>query len=143
MALSGVFIYSGVVKLFDVKGFAVLISEYGLVPSELLAPVAIGLPLFEVLAGVALLFEIPGALTAIFSMLLMFCAVLWYGILKNLNIDCGCFSTAELAGQESLRQALYRDFVMIAICGLLYLYRFLRLKRSCNPCLWHILKKIL
>lgn len=130
IVLGGIFIYSGVVKLLDVKGFAALVSQYGLVPEALLAPLAIGLPALEVLAGVSLLFEVPGALGAIFAMLLMFCSVLWYGILKDLDIDCGCFSTAELQGQASLRQALYRDFVMIAVCGNLFLHRFLRLKQT-------------
>lgn len=133
--LGGVFIYSGGVKLLDVKGFAALISQYGLVPEALLAPVAIGLPVLEVLAGVGLLLEVPGALGAIFAMLLMFCTVLWYGILKDLDIDCGCFSTAELRGQAGLRQALYRDFVMIAVCGNLFLHRFLRLKQAMS-CGW-------
>ena len=127
--LGGLFIYSGIIKLTDVHGFAVLISQYDLVPELLLAPVAIGLPMLELLAGIGLLFEIPGALSAIFGMLLMFCFVLWYGILKNLDIDCGCFSTEELKGQDSLRQALYRDLVMIAVCGHLFLYR-LRAKSS-------------
>lgn len=130
IALGGIFIYSGIIKLADIKGFASLISQYNLVPEPLLAPVAVGLPGLELLAGIALLFEIPGALSAIFSMLVMFCTVLWYGILKNLDIDCGCFSTTELQGQDSLRQALYRDFVMIAVCGGLFLYRFLRFKRE-------------
>jgi uncharacterized membrane protein YphA (DoxX/SURF4 family) len=130
IALGGIFIYSGIIKLADVKGFANLISQYDLVPEQLLAPVAIGLPGLELLAGMALLFEIPGALATIFAMLLMFCTVLWYGILKDLDIDCGCFSTKELQGQDSLRQALYRDFVMIAVCGGLFLYRFLCLKRE-------------
>lgn len=128
--LGGVFIYSGGVKLLDVRGFASLVSEYGLVPEALLAPVAFGLPVLEVLAGVGLLLEVPGALSAISAMLIMFCTVLWYGILKDLDIDCGCFSTAELRGHAGLRQALYRDFVMIALCGNLFLHRFFRLKRA-------------
>jgi uncharacterized membrane protein YphA (DoxX/SURF4 family) len=130
IAVGGIFTYSGIIKLADVKGFANLISQYDLVPESLLAPVAVGLPGLELLAGMALLFEIPGALSVIFAMLLMFCTVLWYGILKDLDIDCGCFSTTELQGQDSLRQALYRDFVMIALCGNLFLYRFLRSKRE-------------
>ena len=122
--------YSGVIKLLDVKGFANMVSRYGLVPDPLLAPVAIGLPVIEVLAGVGLLFEIPGTLTAISGMLVMFIGILWYGVLKDLDIDCGCFSTEELKGQDSLRQALYRDFVMVAVCCYLYVYRFLRIKRG-------------
>ena len=131
--LGGIFIYSGAVKLLDVKGFARMISLYDLVPEQFLAPVAIGLPALELVAGIGILFEIPGALSAIFAMLLMFCSILWYGILKDLDIDCGCFSTAELKGQNSLRQALYRDFVMIAGCCYLYLYRFFRIRRELGP----------
>ncbi len=138
--LGGIFIYSGVVKLADVKGFARLISQYDLVPEQLLPPVAIGLPALELLAGIGLLFEIPGALAAIFSMLVMFCTVLWYGILKDLDIDCGCFSTAELKGHDSLRQALYRDFVMIAVCGNLFLYRLLRVRRNASAGRIHLNK---
>ncbi|MRR07642.1 MAG: DoxX family membrane protein [Deltaproteobacteria bacterium] len=133
IVIGGIFIYSGAIKLLDVKGFARMISLYDLVPEQLLAPVAIGLPALELVAGIGILFEIPGALSAIFGMLLMFCSILWYGILQDLDIDCGCFSTAELKGQDSLRQALYRDFVMIAGCFYLYLYRFFRIRRELGP----------
>lgn len=129
-ALAGVFIYSGCTKLLAVKEFAKTISHYDLVPETLLAPVAIGLPVVELLAGLALLVPLPGALTAITGMLVMFVVVLWYGILKNLEIDCGCFSSEELKGQASLRMALYRDFIMLAACSYLYIYRFLSEKRS-------------
>lgn len=132
IVLAGVFIYSGSVKLLDVKEFAILVSQYDLVPEVLLAPVAIGLPALEVLAGIGLLLEVPGVLATITAMLVMFCTVLWYGILRDLDIDCGCFSTAELRGQDSLRQALYRDFVLIALCGNLFLHRFLRLRQAVN-----------
>lgn len=131
--IAGIFIYSAVVKLADVKGFARMVSQYELVPEPFLAPVAYGLPLFELAAGVGLLFEVPGTLSAISGMLLMFITILWYGILKDLDIDCGCFSTEELKGQDSLRRALYRDFVMAAVCCYLYVYRFLRIKRGQGP----------
>lgn len=130
IAIGGIFIYSGTIKLLDVKAFARMISLYDLVPEQLLPAVAIGLPTLELVAGIGLLFEIPGALSAIFAMLFMFCTILWYGILQDLDIDCGCFSTAELKGQNSLRQALYRDFVMIAVCCFLYGYRFLRTRHE-------------
>jgi uncharacterized membrane protein YphA (DoxX/SURF4 family) len=132
VALGAVFIYSGMIKIFDVKGFAQMVSQYNLVPEQLLAPVAFGLPVLEVLAGIGIIFEIPGALTAIFGMLLMFIAILWYGILKDLDIDCGCFSTEELKGHNSLRQALYRDAAMVAVCCYFYLYRFTQFKRKNN-----------
>lgn len=124
--IGGVFIYSGAIKVMDVKGFARMVSQYNLVPDQLLAPVAYGLPVIELIAGIGLIFEIPGALTAISGMLVMFIGILWYGILKDLDIDCGCFSTEEIKGQDSLRQALYRDIVMVAVCGYLYVSRIFR-----------------
>lgn len=142
-ALAALFIYSGAVKLADVKGFAAMVSQYQLVPDQFLAPVAYGLPAIELAAGIGLLFEVPGALSAIFGMLLMFITILWYGILKNLDIDCGCFSTEELKGHDSLRQALYRDFVMVFTCGYLYLFRYRRSRLGQRPEAWAIIRNII
>lgn len=138
--IGGVFIYSGAIKVMDVKGFARMVSQYNLVPDQLLAPVAYGLPVIELIAGIGLIFEIPGALTAISGMLVMFIGILWYGILKDLDIDCGCFSTEELKGHDSLKQALYRDIVMTAFCGYFYIYRLMRVKRGQG---WSYIKKII
>ncbi len=93
LILGSVFVYAGVVKILDPKAFASIISQYGLVPESLLVPVAIGLPLVEILAGLGLIFNIRGSLPTIFGLLVMFIFVLWYGILQELNIDCGCFTT--------------------------------------------------
>ncbi len=35
--------------------------------------------------------------------------VLWYGILRDLHIDCGCFGPEDLAEHESLWRAFYRS----------------------------------
>jgi uncharacterized membrane protein YphA (DoxX/SURF4 family) len=141
--IGGVFIYSGAIKIMDVKGFARMVSQYELVPNELLATVAYGLPVLEFLAGIGLIFEIPWALTAISGMLVMFIVVLWYGVLRGLDIDCGCFSTEELKRHDSLRQALYRDIVMVAVCGYFYLYRIVRIKRFQCADGWPLIKKII
>ncbi len=49
--LGVIFIYAGGTKLLEPEIFAVLIEAYGIVPEGLLMPVAIGLPLLEVIAG--------------------------------------------------------------------------------------------
>jgi len=113
-SLGSVFIYAGFSKLLDPKAFARVLSQYDLIPESLLAPVSIGLPALEFLAGLGLIFAIRGSLSIIFGLLITFVIVLWYGILNNLNIDCGCFSPDEIKGYTSLRHALYRDIVMIA-----------------------------
>jgi uncharacterized membrane protein YphA (DoxX/SURF4 family) len=119
--LGFVFLYAGIAKLSDPKAFARVISHYDLVPEGLLAPVAIGLPVLEVLAGIGLFFAVRGSLSVIFGLLVMFVFVLWYGILKNLDIDCGCFSPQELKSQTSLWHAFYRDIAMIAAAGYLFI----------------------
>jgi uncharacterized membrane protein YphA (DoxX/SURF4 family) len=125
--LAALFIYGGGVKLLDPKAFAVTISAYNLVPEPLLPVVAIGLPLIEVLAGIGLLFDLRGSLATIFALLAMFVFVLWYGILKNLDVDCGCFGPEELAGQGQLWSAFYRDLVLIGfVVPFLYASRWMR-----------------
>lgn len=125
--LAALFIYGGVVKLLDPKGFASIISSYDLIPEPLLPLVAIGLPLVEALAGVGLLFDIRGSLAVIGSLLGLFVFVLGYGILNDLNVDCGCFMAEEIAQQESLRLAFYRDLVLVGIIiPFLYTSRWIR-----------------
>ena len=119
-SLGSVFIYAGLSKLLDPKAFARVLSQYDLIPESLLAPVAIGLPALEFLAGLGLIFAIRGSLGIIFGLLITFVIVLWYGILHNLNIDCGCFLPEEMKGYTSLWHSLYRDIVMIAAA--IYLY---------------------
>ena len=119
--LGSVFLYAGVTKLFDPKAFARVISQYDLVPENLLAPVAIGLSVLEVLAGIGLFFAVRGSLSIIFGLLVMFVFVLWYGILRNPDIDCGCFSPQELKSQASLWHAFYRDIAMLAATGYLFI----------------------
>jgi uncharacterized membrane protein YphA (DoxX/SURF4 family) len=122
LTLGLIFIYAGITKLLDPKGFARLISRYDLVPTELLPIAAIGLPLLELLAGSGCVFAVRGSLSLTFSLLVFFVSVLWYGILNDLNVDCGCFSVEELKSQAGLWQAFYRDLVMMA--GILFLFGY-------------------
>ena len=124
--------YAGIVKLVDPDSFAVIIDAYGLVPENWVIPLAVGLPAFEVLAAGGLLFEVRGSLALISGLLLLFMGILGYGIWMGLDIDCGCFGPddPEAEAFSGLRQALFKDFVMLA--GILYLY-FWRLKQSFKP----------
>lgn len=120
-ALAALFIYGGVVKLFDPKAFAATISTYDLVPEVLLPIVAIGLPIVEVIAGMALIFDRIWGHHLITVLLAMFIFVLGYGVMGDLNVDCGCFGAEELDKQAGLRAAFYRDLVLIGLV-MPYLY---------------------
>ena len=122
--LAALFIYGGVVKLLDPKAFARIVSAYDIVPEVLLPFVAIGLPLVETVAGIGLLLDMRGSLAVISSLLGLFVFVLGYGILNNLDVDCGCFGAEELSQLDSLRLAFYRDlFLAGIIIPFLYLCR--------------------
>jgi len=126
-ALAGLFLYGGVIKLFDPKLFAATISAYDLVPEILLPVVAIGLPLIETAAGLLLLFDRSWGLHLITGLLALFVFVLGYGILGDLNVDCGCFGAEELEKLAGLRMAFYRDLLLIGLVApYLYLSRSVR-----------------
>jgi uncharacterized membrane protein YphA (DoxX/SURF4 family) len=127
--------WSGISKLMEPTEFAVIIDAYGLIPDAYILPMAIVLPLLEMVFGLGLLLEIRGFLAAITGLLMVFMAILSYGIWLGLDVDCGCFGPQdrEFEAFHRLRPALYRDFVMIA--GVVYLY-FWRYYRSIKPVRW-------
>lgn len=136
-----VFIYSGTTKLMAPETFAVLIEAYGIVPDVLLMPVAVVLPAVELLAGAGLIVDLRGSLLMIFGMLLLFVAILGYGIHMGLDVDCGCFGPEDPEAEafHGLRPALYRDFGMLAMVAFLYGWR--RLRRIRPQTLGHLLDK--
>ena len=126
LGLGIVFIYAGAVKLSDPKAFARIISQYDLIPDSFLPFAAIGLPALEVLAGIGVVLAVRGSLSLMLSLLVFFVFILWYGILSNLDVDCGCFSAEDLKSQAGLWQAFYRDLIMIGAALFLYLSRWLQ-----------------
>jgi uncharacterized membrane protein len=126
--LALIFLWSGVVKILDPDSFAIILEAFNLLPYTWTMPIAIGLPILEILAAIGLLFDVRGSLTTITGLLILFLAVLGYGILLGLDIDCGCFGPGDPEGEayKGLRPALYRDLVMLACVAYLYLWRFWR-----------------
>ncbi len=124
--LGGIFIYAGGTKLLEPEIFAVLIDSYGIVPEVLLIPVAIGLPLLEVIAGIGLLFDIRGSLALITGLLVLFMVVLGYGIWMGLDVDCGCFGPEDLEAEafHGLILSLFRDMVMMV--GVFFIFGWRR-----------------
>lgn len=131
-ALCAAFIYAAVSKLSDPRAFAVVIEAFGFVPDAALLPIAIGLPALEVVAAIALAFERKGGLTSITLLLLLFIAILGYGIHMGLAVDCGCFGPDEPEARafSSLYSSFIRDMAMLAGCAYLYGWRWFREKED-------------
>ena len=125
-ALGTVFIYAGGSKLLAPEIFAVLIDAYGMVPENLLMPLAVLLSVLEVAAGIGLLFDIEGSLTAFSGLLVLFIAILTYGINMELDVDCGCFGPEDPEAEafHGLRLSLFRNLVMMA--GVIFIYAWRR-----------------
>jgi len=123
--LAIVFIYAGATKFMDPLVFAVLIEAYGIVPEELIYPVAVFLPLLEVLAGALIIFDIRGSLTVICGLTILFMIILGYGIHMGLDVDCGCFGPEDPESKafHGLRQAFVRDSVMLMDILFVYIWR--------------------
>lgn len=131
LVLGGLFLWAGIVKLSDVYGFQYIIEEYGLAPLETTYFLARGLPILEILAGLALILNIRGGLAVITGMLLLFIGVLWYGMFHNLDIDCGCFGVEAKHEINSLRAAFYRDLIMLGIALAIHVIN--RLRKELRP----------
>jgi uncharacterized membrane protein YphA (DoxX/SURF4 family) len=131
MLLALLFLYGGGIKLMGPRAFARTIAAYNLLPEVLLPIVAIGLPLLETLAGISLLCDIRGSLATITGLLFLFLAVLGYGIMQGLDADCGCFGAEDIARQNGLEQAFFRDLLLLGIVvPFLYLSRRVRAREE-------------
>jgi len=120
LGLGCLFVYAGVTKLLDPKAFAHAIAQFDLLPETVLPLVAVGLPALEVVAGVGLIFEVRGSLSAISVLLAVFLLVLGYAVWLDLDIDCGCFTVAELSARTSVKQAFFRDLTLAAVMVFLF-----------------------
>lgn len=120
--LSATFLWSGISKLMDPTEFALIIDGYGLMPDAWILPLAIALPLLEMVFGLGLLLDIRGSLAVITGLLMLFIAILSYGIWLELDVDCGCFGPEdpEAKAFHGLWSALVRDIIMML--GIFYLY---------------------
>lgn len=123
--IGSIFIYAGITKLIEPVVFATLIEAYGLLPEAMILPVAVMLPVLEIIAGIGLIFDIRGSLSLITILLILFIAVLSYGISMGLDIDCGCFGPGDPEAKAfyGLRTTLYRDVIIAATIAYLFLWR--------------------
>ena len=112
--IAGVMILAAVPKLSDPASFAEIIGAYGLLPEILLFPAALLLPLIELTSAFLLIQGRRLGLWIAAILMLLFIAVLSYGIWLGLDIDCGCFGPGDKEGTafSNLRTALVRDLLL-------------------------------
>ena len=112
--LAAVMILAAVPKLADPAAFAEVVGAYGLLPDFLVGPAAIFLPVIELVGAFLLIRGRISGLWITALLMVLFIAVLSYGIWLGLDIDCGCFGPEESESKafSSLRTALVRDLLL-------------------------------
>src|ERR1041385_3085456 len=93
LAVGGIFIYAGVIKVIDPITFARDIDNYHMLPWALSVRVAFYLPWLEVFCGLAVfsgLFH-RGALLILISLISIFIIASLIAKARGLDITCGCF----------------------------------------------------
>ena len=97
LALAGIFLYSSYTKFADIYMWGEVLRSYGLLPEALIKPLAILVPMGELLVGAGLLipFTMRGAAygSAILSLFFAILMLSKWG--EVMPYGCGCFGPAD------------------------------------------------
>ncbi|HAP00132.1 MAG TPA: hypothetical protein DCQ83_08825 [Fibrobacteres bacterium] len=116
IALGLMFLVAAYPKFSDPKAFAMLVTQYQLLPAFAVNLFSIMLPAFEITTGLVLIltpFEKEGS-AALLLLLLMFIVALSQAMSRGLGIACGCFDIEGAADARETWFALLRDIVLLA-----------------------------
>lgn len=117
--VGGAFVTAGALKIADPAQFAIGVTNYRLVPHELINLVAILLPWVELIAGA---FVLTGIWLRSAALLLTILTVMFFfaivsALVRGLNIECGCFGT--IGGRHVGLVNLAIDLVLFTLAALL------------------------
>ena len=124
IALGGIWIYAGLVKITDIDQTNLTIRAFEIVPISWAKPMSYGLPAVEIALGLMLVVGLAvrwmAALSALF--LLLYTGAIASAAARGLRIDCGCFSQGgQLDANTSTRYTLdiLRDTGLFLLSALL------------------------
>jgi putative oxidoreductase len=120
IALGLFFVVAALPKLVDPPSFAHMIYNYRIVPGSFVNVLALVMPWFELLAGLALVLGIwiRSSAALVGALLLVFIAAISLNLARGNAIDCGCFdvTAANRTFDERLadmRLVVLRDVGML------------------------------
>jgi putative oxidoreductase len=99
IALGGVFLAAGGLKIGHADVFAGEIAGFQLLPHPLIAPLALLLPFLELMIGVYLILGLFTRFAAWFAAAEMgvFAAAIASAVLRGISTSCGCFGPSDKA----------------------------------------------
>ncbi len=109
--------FAGLAKIGDLQSFAVQIHNFRMVPIPVENLIAMTLPWIEVVAALALILGIESRAAAILAAALMalFTIAVAVAFARGLDIECGCFGTADASRVGAVK--LMQNAGMTAIAG--------------------------
>ena len=120
--LAAFFVVAAVAKIADPPGFAHEIHNYLLVPAAAVNAFALVLPWLELVAGVALFFDLwRRTAAAVLGLLLaVFIGALGINLARKHPVDCGCFGTSKVSRTDDerladMKLAILRDVGLLAL----------------------------
>lgn len=115
IALALMFLAAAYPKFSDPKAFSMLVTQYQFLPAFSVNVFSLGLPAFEIVTGLALLFTPfeKESSAALLLLLLMFIVALAQAFSRGLGIACGCFDIEGIADAGETWFSLLRDLVLL------------------------------
>jgi uncharacterized membrane protein YphA (DoxX/SURF4 family) len=93
IVLAVLFLWAAWGKISDPQGFARALWNYRMIPEPVIPILAIGMPIFEALAAIAILLPPiqKGGSLVLLGLLGVFIVALGSALARGLDVDCGCF----------------------------------------------------
>jgi len=119
-----IFIVASINKIYDPKGFALIIQNYKILPPEMINFVAVTLPWLEAVCGFLLLTGcfVKGSALILDILLLIFIIALLINYNRGIDISCGCFSLSS-DGTKSIFHYIIRDLILLGLGIVVLFYR--------------------
>ncbi|UJR83776.1 MauE/DoxX family redox-associated membrane protein [Sandaracinus amylolyticus] len=116
LAIAAVFVGAAIPKLMDPTSFARDVDNYHLLPPALVGPVAVALPMIELVVAAALVSGVHAAGAALIAMgmLVVFALGMAQAIARGIDLDCGCFGSAMEARVSGATVA--RNVILALAC---------------------------
>jgi uncharacterized membrane protein YphA (DoxX/SURF4 family) len=123
MVLGAIYMYASFDKLANAQAFADVISNYQMLPVQLVNPLAIFLPWVELITGLFLITGkwVKGSLLIYTTLLVIFIIALAQALIRGLDISCGCFSVKP-SSTSDVWLRLIEDIILLFVS--VNLYRF-------------------
>lgn len=118
LIVGGVFIYASFDKIAFPYEFAKIVKNYNILPDNIGLVFAYVLPWVELALGIFLvvgLFIRPTAFSLSFILSMFMAAIIIKSIEGNIE-NCGCFSTIEGKGGQSLLYLIIRNAILLLLC---------------------------